>query len=156
MLAAFHRRILARSALAGPALLIATTTAMLLYHVHWAHARQAFLAREQAAWEAKGAARRYIVSEEECRPSLFFRLVGERGYNSVFFAVEADAMAALTEFERDKIEETRRLFPEARVCTVFIDNSLPDGLRTVSIDKSLDETSEFVAIMNDFRNGNWW
>ncbi|HEY2839700.1 MAG TPA: hypothetical protein VGJ26_11145 [Pirellulales bacterium] len=156
MLAVFHRRVWARIALAGFILLAVATTAQVAYHVHWAHKRREFLAREQAAWEAKGATRRYIISEDESRTALFLRLVGERGYDSVFIAVDVATKEELTDSEISRMVEAGRLFPEASISVIYIDNEVDGGIRVLITVNSLSETSEVTAILHDLLSGNWW
>jgi len=143
-------------ALAGAVLLTIAAVALVAYHVHWARERHAFLTREQETWEAKGATRRYIISQEECRAPLLLRVVGERGYDCVCITVDVVSRPGFTDAERNHINEARHLFPEARVSTFYIDLEAPDGIRSVSIESSVDEMSELTAFIKNFHDGDWW
>jgi hypothetical protein len=151
-----NRRAWIRFTQAGAILLAVVAVALVVYHVQWAHERRAFLTREQATWEAKGASRRYIISQEECRPPLFLRLIGERGYDAVFVAIDVTSLAAFTDAHRNRLDEVRHLFPESRVHTIYLDNDVDGGIRIVTVDPSLDETSELTAFVKNLRSGDWW
>lgn len=153
MFVKLRRRRWFRFGLAGSIVLIALTAALVANHVRWIHQRREFLAREQAAWEAKGAS--YIISQEEAQPSWLLGLLDERGYDSVFIAIDAVTPGAIGEPERRRIDETRHMFPEAEIFAFHIDDDPPGAIRSVFGARSLRETSEFSRAMDDLRNGDW-
>jgi hypothetical protein len=130
-----------------------TAAGLLAYHANWARQRREFLADEGALWATKGVD--YTISDEAVTAPLLLRSLGERGYESVFISVSADTIEACGESDFQRIDRTRRLFPEAGVFLLYLGIDLSAGRRLIFAYPALDATSEFSRVLDDLRSGRW-
>ena len=106
------------------------------FQAKWAYDRQAFIASEVLARQVHrrhhihdwGATLTGRGKNPPAAPG-FLWVFGEEGFSSVCVLVEAQNVKALTDHDWDRVQEARRLFPEASVFTVHVwENPLEHGV----------------------------
>jgi hypothetical protein len=94
------------------------------YEVRWMRAREAFIADEQSARDNQ--AEWWSIAATDARGKAtpqapgMLALLGEQGYSTVSFLAEGPTMQQLTDLDRERLAEARRLFPEAKIRVVHV------------------------------------
>jgi hypothetical protein len=89
--------------------------ALLARDVNWMHERQAFVAQQQQAAEARGVA---VSFADMPSPPGLLGLFHEHVDRCVFVICEATSESTLTTRDIDQLREAQRLFPDAKIAAV--------------------------------------
>lgn len=112
------------------------------YELHWIRQRHAFIAAEALVRErlpTNGV--RVAVTSSDFMPlpamthhaPAMLWLFGEDGFTHIFILADAMTVQELTDYDRDRVQQARRLFPEATVKTVHV-RSTPTSSSAESAD----------------------
>jgi hypothetical protein len=96
------------------------------YELYWIRQRHAFIAAEDSVREripAEGLTVAVTYSgapgKQPLAPSMLWAF-GENGFATVFVLADADTVQELTDNDRDRVRQARRLFSEATIKTVHV------------------------------------